>query len=76
MLNNFFIILVAKENTIVNPVLAIPAGAPTIVAWETIQTPPIVAERTIKILSMSSNAVTYLLIVLLYNFLWLIYELK
>ena len=52
VLNNFFVISVAKENTIANPALAIPRGAPTVVAWETIQTPPIVAERAIKILSM------------------------
>ena len=52
VLNNFFIVPVAKENTIVNPALAIPTGAPTTVAWETIQTLSVVAEKTIKILSM------------------------
>ena len=52
VLNNSFIISVAKENTIVSPALTIPTGAPTAVAWETIQTPPVVAERTIKILSI------------------------
>ena len=52
VLNNFLIIPVAKENTIVNPVLAILTKALTIVAWETIQTPPVVAERRIKILSI------------------------
>ena len=36
----------------VNQALAIPTGAPTTVAWETMQTPSVVAERTIKILSM------------------------
>ena len=36
MLNNFLIIPVTKENTIVNTALAIPTGVPTIVAWETI----------------------------------------
>ena len=30
--NYFFVIPVAKENTIVNPALPIPTGAPTIVA--------------------------------------------
>ena len=50
--NNFFIIPVAKKNTIVNLALAIPTGAPTIVAWETIQTPPVATFKTIKILSM------------------------
>ena len=49
VLNNLVIIPAAKENTIVNPALVIPTGAPTTVAWETIQTPPVVAERTIKI---------------------------
>ena len=39
VLSNFFIIPVAKESTTVNPALALPAGAPTIVLWETIQTP-------------------------------------
>ena len=36
----------------VNQALAIPTGAPTTVAWETMQTPSVVAERTNKILSM------------------------
>ena len=52
VLNNFFIVPVAKENAIVNPALTTPTGAPIIVAWETIQTPPVVAKRTIKILFM------------------------
>ena len=30
--NNFFVIPVAKENYVLNPALAIPTGAPTIVA--------------------------------------------
>ena len=41
--NNVFIIPVAKENTVVNPALAIPTGAPTTVVWEIIQTPAVVA---------------------------------
>ena len=52
VVNNFFIIPVAKENTIVNPSLAIPTGTPATVAWEIIQMPPVVALKTIKILSM------------------------
>ena len=52
VLNNFFIISVSKENTILNPALAIPTGASTIVAWEKIKTPPVVAEITTYILSM------------------------
>ena len=50
--NNFFVIPTAKENTIVNPALAIPIGAPTTVASEIIHTPPVVAFKTIQILSM------------------------
>ena len=50
--NNFFVIPVAKENTIVNPALAFPTGAPTTLAWEVIQIPPVVAFKIIKILSM------------------------
>ena len=52
LFNNFFIIPAAKENTIVNLALAIPTGAPTTVAWEIIQTPPVVAFKIIKILSV------------------------
>ena len=50
--DNFFILPAAKENTIINPALAIPIGAPTIVRWEIIQTVPVVAFETIKILSI------------------------
>ena len=50
--NNYFVIPVAKKNAVVHQALAIPAGAPIIVAWETVQTPIVVAERTIKILSI------------------------
>ena len=50
--NNPFVIPVVKENTIVNPAPAIPTGAPTTVVSEIIQTPPVVAIKTIKILSM------------------------
>ena len=50
--NNFFTIPVVKANYIVNPALAIPTGAPTTVSWEIIHTPPVVAFKTIKILSM------------------------
>ena len=59
MLNRFFIILVAKVNTIVNPALTITTGAQTTVAWETIHTAPVAAEATIKTLSIKSKAVTY-----------------
>ena len=53
--------------------LAIPTGAPTTLADEMIQAPLLVALRTIKILSMKSKALTYLLNFLLHDFLWLIY---
>ena len=52
MLSNFFIIPVVKEKIRVKPAPAIPAGAPTTLADEMIQTPPLVALKTIKILSM------------------------
>ena len=48
LLSNFFIIGIFKENATVNTVLAIPTGASTIVAWETIKTAPAVAERKLK----------------------------
>ena len=52
MLNNFFIIPVVREKIKVKLVPAIPTGPPTILAKEIIQTPPLVALKTIKILSM------------------------
>ena len=45
---HFFIFLVAKENTRVKPALAIRAEAPITFAKEIIDTPPFVAEKTIK----------------------------
>ena len=50
--NNFFIIPVDREKIKVKLALAIPTGAPTIVVNEIIDTPPVVALKTIKILSM------------------------
>ena len=52
MLSNFFIVPVAKEKIKVKLALAIPTGAPTTLADEMIQTPLLVALKTIKILSM------------------------
>ena len=52
MLNNFFVILVVREKMKVELALAIPAGAPTTLANEMIQTPLLVALKTIKILSV------------------------
>ena len=49
--------------------LAIPTGAPTILVNEIIDTPPVVALKTIKILSMLSKAAIYLLSFLLHDFL-------
>ena len=48
----FFIIIipVVKENTRVKLALPIPAGAPITLAKEIIDTPPLVADKTIKIL--------------------------
>ena len=51
-LNNLFIIPVAKDKIKVKLALAILAGALITVVKEIIDTPPHVAERTIKILSM------------------------
>ena len=48
----FFIIPVAKENTRVKLALAIPAGAPITLIKEIINTSPLVADRTVKVLSI------------------------
>ena len=50
--NNFLVIPVVREKNKVRLALAIPTGAPTIVVNEIIDTPPVVALKTIKILSM------------------------
>ena len=68
ILSNFLIIAVVKEKIKVKLALAIPTRAPI---NEMINTPPVVAVKTIKILSMYSKAVTCLLNFLTYNFLWL-----
>ena len=52
MLSNFFIIPVVREKIKVKLALANPTGAPTTLADEMIQTPLLVALKTIKILSM------------------------
>ena len=52
MLSNFFIISLVRENIKVKLVLAIPTGAPTTLADEIIQTPLLVALKTVKILSL------------------------
>ena len=48
VLSNFFTIIVVREKIRVKLALAIPTGAPTILVNEIIDTPPLVALRTIK----------------------------
>ena len=50
--SNFLTIPVVREKIKVKLALAIPTGAPTIVVNEIIDTPPVVALKTIKILSI------------------------
>ena len=50
--NNFLTIPVVREKIKVKLALAIPTGAPIILVNEIIDTPPLVALKTIKILSM------------------------
>ena len=50
--NNFSVIPVAREKIKVKLALALPTGAPTILVNEQMDTPPVVALKTIKILSM------------------------
>ena len=49
MLNSFLVIPVVREKIKVRLALAIPAGAPTTLVDEMIQTPLLVALKTIKI---------------------------
>ena len=51
-LSSFFIIPVVREKTKVKHGSVIPIGAPTRLTDVKIQTPPLLAERTIKILSI------------------------
>ena len=66
--NNFLTIPVVIEKIKVKLALAIPTGAPTILVNEIIDTPPLVALKTNKFLSIQSKAVTYLFNFLLYDF--------
>ena len=50
--SNFLTIPVVREKIKVKLALAIPTGAPTILVNEIIYTPPVVALKTIKILSI------------------------
>ena len=50
--NNFLVIPVVREKIKVKLARAIPTGAPTILVNEKIDTPPVAALKTIKILSI------------------------
>ena len=76
MLSNFLIIPAVKEKFKVKLLLAIATGAPTTLINEMTDNPPVVVLKTIKILSMKSNAATYFLNFFLHDFLWLISWLK
>ena len=52
LLNNFLTIPVVREKIKVKLALAIPTGAPTTLVNEMIDTPPVVALKTINILAM------------------------
>ena len=52
MLFNFLVVLVVREKVKVKLAFAIPTGAPTILVNKKIDTIPVVALKTIKILSM------------------------
>ena len=60
---------VVREKIKAKLALAIPTGAPIADVNETIDIPPVVALKIIKILSMQSKTVTYLFNFLLYDFL-------
>ena len=53
LLSNFLIIPVVREKIKVKLALAIPTGAPATLVNEMIDTPPLVAPKIIKTLSMS-----------------------
>ena len=52
MISNYLIIPIFKEKIKVKLALAIPTGAPATLVKEIIDTPPVAALKTIKILSM------------------------
>ena len=60
---------VVREKNKVRLVLAIPTGAPSILVNEIIDTPPLVALKTIKTWPIQSKTATHLLNVLLHDFL-------
>ena len=61
ILSNFFIIPVVREKNKVILALAIGTGAPTILVNEIIDTPSLAVLKTIKVWSMQSKMVTYLI---------------
>ena len=61
--NNFLVIPVVREKIKIKLALAITTGAPTILVNEQIDNPPVLALKTIKILSMQSKAATYLFLI-------------
>ena len=69
ILRNFSIIPVVGEKIKVKNAFAIPTAAPTTLADKMIQTPLLLVLQTIKILTMSSKVVTYLLNLLLHDLL-------
>ena len=72
MLSNFLIIPVLSKKIKVKLGLAIPTGAPKMLAKDMIDTPPFFALKTIKTFSMQAIAVIYLLNFLIHNFFLLI----
>ena len=50
--NSFFIIVVVRENTRLKDALAIPTGTPIALVKEIILIHPLVADKTIKVLSI------------------------
>ena len=72
----FFAIPMIIENEKITLALAIPTGLPVTVSNYAIDIPPFVADKTIKDLSKQSKEVSYLLSLLLINYLSLIPAIK
>ena len=72
MLSNFLIIPVLSKKIKVKLGLAIPTGAPKMLAKDMIDTPPFFVLKTIKTFSMQTIAVIYLLNFLMHDFFLLI----
>ena len=49
--NSFFVVPAVNETAKLKPVIAIPTGASITVASEDIDTPPLIADKTVKALS-------------------------